>query len=98
MLIEPRSTNEIGEITAFASRLVGTVPSIDGQVIVNAGTVLSPLIDHTSFLLDIDLYKDTNLPIRDDDIWELFLTLHTEKNKLFEAFITDRARELFDRA
>jgi uncharacterized protein (TIGR04255 family) len=98
VLIEPRSTTEIVEITGFASRVVGVVPSIDGQVIVNAGTVISPLIDHVSFLLDIDLYKDKDLPTKDEEVWDLLRNLRQHKNILFEAFITDRARELFDHA
>ena len=64
----------------------------------NAATVQSPLIDHVSLLLDIDLFKDQNVPQKDNEVWELFSHLHRQKNKIFEAFITDKARELFDRA
>jgi len=67
-------------------------------VIVNAGTIPSPLIDNTSLLLHIDLFKEQNLPRKEEEIWELFGTLRRQKNVLFEAFITDRAREVFGRA
>lgn len=85
-------------MTAFQVQLTGTVPAIDGEVIVNAGTMPSPLIDHASLLLDIDLFKAKDLPRRDDEIWALLAVLRLQKNDLVEAFITSRARELFDRA
>jgi len=84
--------------TAMVETVVGVVPEVEGQVIVNASTIPSPLIDHASLLLDIDLFREQALPQKDEDIWELFGLLRRQKNVLFESFITDRARELFDRA
>ncbi len=98
LLVEPRIPSIIPRINFFSTSFVGTVPEIEGQVIVNAGTVPSPLIDTTSLLLDIDLSKEQNLPRKEQEIWELFGTLRRQKNVVFEAFITDRAREVFDRA
>jgi len=96
--VEPRVPNIIPAIHSFATQFLGSVPSVEGQVLVNVATVASPLIDHVSLLLDIDLFKDQNLPQKDGDLWEFLAVLRTQKNALFEAFITDRARELFDRA
>ena len=76
---------------------MGSVPEIDGKVLVNAATVSSPLIDHVSLLLDIDLFKDQNIPQKDKEFWDLLAALRHQKNMLFEAFVTDQARELFDR-
>jgi len=71
-------------------------PSID--VIVNTSQVPSPLVGHTSVLLDIDVYFDRDVPQADDELWAAAERLHVAKNNVFEGAITDRARELFDHA
>jgi uncharacterized protein (TIGR04255 family) len=98
LLVEPKVPKIIPRINFFSTNFVGVVPEIDAQVIVRTGTVQSPLVDHVSLLLDIDLFKEQNLPSRDREIWDVLNILRTQKNKLFEAFITDRSRELFERA
>ena len=98
LLINPRVPADISTLNSFTTRFVGVVPDVECQVIVNVGTVPSPLIDHISLLLDIDLIKEQNLPSRDDEFWDALAILRTRKNSLFEAFITDNARELFNRA
>jgi len=50
----------------------------------------------TSIILDIDIFREETVPDDDNAIWEYFETLHLHKNKIFEACITDRARELFN--
>ncbi len=97
LLLEPQIPNIIPKVSSFASQFVGFVPEIDGKVLVNAAIVSSPLIDHISLLLDIDLFKDENLPQKDSEMWDLLTVFRNQKNILFEAFVTDKARELFDR-
>lgn len=97
LLLEPRIPEIIPSVSSFSSQFVGYVPEIDGKVLVNAATVSSPLIDHVSLLLDIDLFKDQNIPQKDNELWNLLATLRNQKNMMFEAFVTDQARELFDR-
>ena len=97
LLLEPRIPEIIPNISLFSSQFVGSVPEIDGRVLVKAATVSSPLIDHVSLLLDIDLFKDQNIPQKDNELWNLLATLRNQKNIIFEAFVTDQARELFDR-
>jgi uncharacterized protein (TIGR04255 family) len=48
-----------------------------------------------SIMLDIDLYRLESLPLEDDSIWEYLEQLRERKNQIFEACITDKARELF---
>jgi uncharacterized protein (TIGR04255 family) len=47
-----------------------------------------------SVLLDIDLFRIGDIPNDDVAIWEYLEVLHTKKNQVFEACITDRLREL----
>lgn len=97
LLLEPQIPKIIPKISSFSSQFVGFVPEIHGKVLVNAGIVSSPLIDHVSLLLDIDLFKDQNLPQKENELWDLLAAFRIQKNILFEAFVTDKARELFDR-
>lgn len=49
--------------------------------------------DQSSILLDIELFRTDDLP-PGNELWPLFETLRTWKNKVFESCITDNAREL----
>ena len=62
----------------------------------HSATVDFPLLDHSSLLLDIDVYVEASIPNIPADLWALIDTLRTCKNSVFESCITDRARELFD--
>lgn len=46
-------------------------------------------------VLDIDLFRDADLPQTDDDVWKLFEQFRVRKNVAFEACIGDATRRLF---
>jgi len=48
-----------------------------------------------TILLDIDVFRTAELPVDDEEIWKVMEQLREEKNQVFEASITPRARELF---
>lgn len=48
-----------------------------------------------SFLLDFDVFSTCRLGPESDEVWDTLSRLRTKKNELFEASITDPARELF---
>jgi len=54
--------------------------------------------DHggVAIILDLDLFRTSNVPQDEDGIWEFFDKLHTRKNEVFESCITDMARGLFE--
>lgn len=97
ILAAPDLPAEAAAVDAYSLQLSMPVPAIAGHAVVRTGPVTSPLIDHTSLLLDIDLYRDQNLPQKDADLVQLLEEIRLQKNYLFEAFITARAREIFDR-
>jgi uncharacterized protein (TIGR04255 family) len=66
------------------------------SLIVNTSTVPSPLVDHLSIAFDLDIGMTENVPQRDDTMWAAFDVMREHKNRLFEACITDKARELFN--
>lgn len=54
----------------------------------------SPLLDHSSFNIDIDVYQHDSIPLRHEDMWSLAAKLRAAKNNLFEGLITDEVRKL----
>lgn len=57
--------------------------------------VESPVPEAWSLLLDIDVIRMLDIPKRADDLWALLGRMRIHKNTIFEASITDAARELF---
>jgi len=65
-----------------------------GEVLINQA-IIPPTTDSVrSVVLDLDLYRAESVPSDEEPLWKLFEDLHDRKNELFEACITDRAREL----
>ena len=62
----------------------------------NTATVAPPLIGFVSLALDLDVFREANLPQRDDDLWDIVNRMRGHKNRIFESCITDRARTLFN--
>ena len=48
-----------------------------------------------SIVLDIDVFRVEELPTGEQGVWDFLEVLRNRKNQLFEACITDKARELF---
>ncbi|WP_158918041.1 TIGR04255 family protein [Caulobacter sp. S45] len=64
------------------------------EMILIAGTTLSPLIDHAGLLLDIDVGRDVDVPQSWNDIIGALSEMRSLGTSVFEACITDRAREI----
>ena len=84
-----------GPISQYAFQATRPINSDGCSVTISSGTVPSPLLGHISLTLDIDVFADQISLIRDEDIWGLVMRIRDHKNRIFEASITDRARELF---
>lgn len=54
-----------------------------------------PLIDHSSFLLDIDVFRTEDIPQKESKLWAVIDEAREVKNQIFEACITDKSRRLF---
>jgi len=68
---------------------------IAAMLVLNETIVPPGQPESTSIVLDLDLFRDQDVPQDDDAIWNYFEVLHTRKNEIFEACITDRTREIF---
>ncbi|MGR9156030.1 TIGR04255 family protein [Rhizobium leguminosarum] len=65
------------------------------NVIVRAGQADPVLINHTSLLLDIDVFIFEEVPLKIDSVLHLYDKLRHAKNRLFEAMTTAEGRALF---
>ena len=72
------------------------LPQIDLEsVAVVTQTPSAPTQPNTaSIILDIDLFRDRNVPQEDEQIWALFEQFRIRKNHIFEMSLHESAREL----
>lgn len=60
-------------------------------------TVQAPSVEGTvAIILDIDLFRDENVPQEEEEIWMLFEQMRDVKDEIFHACITDETIRLFD--
>jgi uncharacterized protein (TIGR04255 family) len=82
-------------LSGFFLQLRLPQPDLHGQVLINQ-TITPPAVEGAiSVVLDIDLFRDNEVPQEETALWEAFEGLRTRKNEIFEACITDQSRELF---
>lgn len=91
----PNIPNLGAPMSGFATNAVAPIEDTGLKLILNAGSADSPLVKTTSFILDIDVSRESGLPQSDEDLWLGIDQIRAHKNRIFEACITDRARELF---
>jgi uncharacterized protein (TIGR04255 family) len=94
--VYPRIPDEVGPVFTYGIQTQAPCPEIDGRITINSASVPSPLLGYSSFIFDQDIYKETNIPQTDESLYKLLNQIHVKKNAVFEACITDRARELFN--
>ena len=93
----PEVSPELQEpLSGFLMQLRMPERELKGQVLINQTIIPSEREGVVSVVLDIDLFRDTDVPDDEGEIWEVFEKLHDRKNEIFEACITNKARELFE--
>lgn len=73
-----------------------TAEEIKCGVTVRSGTTAPAVPGKMSFTLDIDVWRLVDVPQKDAEVLELLGEMRKAKNKLFETFITPKARKLFN--
>ena len=94
--IYPKLPDSLSPMSAFGIQAQVPMPLIGGNLRINSAAVPSPLLNHASFIIDLDFFKDSDLPQSDKSLQALLNTVRDEKNKVFESLITDKARKLFN--
>lgn len=86
---------DLPPLSNYTMQMQGELGAHECRLTVNSGLVPSPLVRHASLLLDIDIGRDRGVPQADSDVWKLIEEIRKHKNRIFEASVTNRARELF---
>lgn len=95
--VYPHAPNRALEsLLASQVRFEYTEHSIGAVVVVTSGTVDPVLINHVSYLLDIDVILQQDIPLKRADVLEKINALRAIKNEIFETLVTNESRRLFD--
>lgn len=68
---------------------------IQSELNLKSAVVESPLPDHLAIVVDLDIVRMYQTPPNDEELYSFISQARTKKNEIFEASITDKARELF---
>ena len=93
--VYPKLPDSLNPIHAYAVQAVLELKDIDCLLRINSAAVPSPILGHSSFVIDLDISKEINPPQSDNDIYDLLNKIRVQKNAVFEACVSSRARELF---
>ncbi len=93
--IYPKIPNKFPHPASYALQALVQLDEIGCLLKINSSVVPSPILHHTSFIIDQDISKEVKVPQSNNDIYELLHKIRVAKNAIFEACISDRTRELF---
>lgn len=86
----------VKRLQSYAMQMSGPLEEDSCRLVINSSLVPSPLVDHISVVLDIDISREGDAPQRDDEIWALIDRIRVHKNQIFEESVTEKARGLFN--
>jgi uncharacterized protein (TIGR04255 family) len=83
-------------LSGYFMQLQLPMPNFQGACIINQ-TIIEPATKPStvSVVLDIDVFRASGVAVDESGLWEQLEQLRQEKNRVFEACITDQARSLF---
>ncbi len=94
-----RTTPEISPdlpqvLSEFFMQVLFAQEDLRGHVLISQTIIPPATPDVMSVVLDIDLFRMADVPNDENAIWRFFEQLRERKDEIFEACITERAREL----
>ena len=89
----PQMPDMLSPLIAGAVQTVSYFEDIKCKLTLNSGVVESPILNHISFLLDLDVGRELDVPQNDKGVFELLEAMRLKKNQVFEACISQRARD-----
>ena len=91
-------TPRIGElpISEYTMSVSAPLEVDDLRLVINSSSHTNVLVKTNSFILDLDVSREKNVPQRENELWECIDQIRLHKNAVFEACLTDRTRKLFE--
>jgi len=93
--IYPHVSDKYGALSAYAVQAQIFMDDMRCKLLLNSASIPSPLLNTASFLIDIDISRDIEVPQKDEDILNLVSSIRPRKNDVFESCVTDLSRGLF---
>lgn len=82
------------EVSGYVMQLQLPQHDLSATLVLNQA-ILQPSEKELPVLLDIDLYREADFSIdQEEEVWKLLDSFRVRKNQVFEACITDKTREL----
>lgn len=94
--VYPKLPDSLNPVFAYALQAAHELKNIDCLLRINSAAVPSPILGHASFMIDLDISKESDPPQSDKDIYDLLNKIRVEKNAVFESCVSSRARDLFN--
>jgi len=82
-------------LAGYFMRLDIPMEDIKSRCLLNEAMVEPAAPNVVSVILDIDVFRTEDVPTEESTLWGFIEELRSRKNSVFEACITDKARELF---
>ncbi len=83
-------------ISSYDINFTFQIPDIKSRARIISTVKHDIVINHASFFLDIDIGRTYELPQKKADVSLILQDMRIQKNALFEQFITDKSRALFN--
>lgn len=81
-------------MAGFFMQIMLPLPDAKAAVNIVETLVEPPRPGVISVLLDLDLFRTTELPNSEEELWEVFEVLRVQKNEVFRACITEKTEEM----
>jgi uncharacterized protein (TIGR04255 family) len=81
-------------LSGYFMQLQIPLEDLKATLVINQTLAPQPGPNMVSVLLDLDLFRDVEVPQEEEAIWRYLEKLKVRKNVVFEACITDQTREL----
>ena len=91
----PKITDKFGPLIGYAVQAQVFMEDLSCKLTVNSAAVPSPLLNTASFVVDQDISRELDVPQTEEGIFNLLNKIRVRKNEVFESFVTDKARSLF---
>jgi uncharacterized protein (TIGR04255 family) len=82
-------------LSGYLMQLAIPQEDIGALVLLNEALLPPPGPDKASVLLDIDLFREMETSVEDEELWGMLDQFRDRKNQVFEACVTERTRDLF---
>lgn len=90
----PESPDSIEQMVKIFIKCVSRLNDIDAFASLTLARIESESVNSAAFILDIEVYRDDNIPQSEEEIWALFNKFRDKKNQIFlESFKEDYLQE-----